>query len=54
MEVKAYCVKERAERTMKDAQVVTMKNGRKAMSGTCSVCGTKMFKFIAEPKKEKK
>lgn len=24
---------------------ITMKNGQKALSGTCPVCGTKMFKI---------
>jgi hypothetical protein len=24
---------------------VTMKNGKPAMQGTCTVCGTKMFKI---------
>ena len=30
---------------MKDEKQVTMKNGRQAISGTCIVCGTKMFKI---------
>ena len=30
---------------MKNEKQVTMKNGRQALSGTCSVCGTKMFKI---------
>jgi hypothetical protein len=30
---------------MKNEKQVTMKNGRQAVSGTCSVCGTKMFKI---------
>jgi hypothetical protein len=30
---------------MKDAQQITMKNGKKAATGACSVCGTKMFKI---------
>ena len=51
MEVKAYCVKERQQRTMKDAKIVTMKNGRKAASGTCAVCGSKMFKFVKDTEK---
>ncbi len=33
------------KREMKGAKEVTMKNGRKAMSGTCPVCGTHMFKI---------
>ena len=30
---------------MKDEKQVTMKNGRPAISGNCTVCGTKMFKI---------
>ena len=30
---------------MKNEKQVTMKNGRRAISGTCSVCGTKMFRI---------
>jgi Domain of unknown function (DUF5679) len=41
----AYCVKCKAKRDMKGEKQVTMKNGRNALSGTCSVCGTKMFKI---------
>jgi len=40
-----YCVKCRAKREAKDVQSVTMKNGKKAMKGTCPTCGTKMFKI---------
>jgi hypothetical protein len=45
-EVKAYCMKCKTERVVKDAQVVTTKNGRRAAQGTCPVCGTKIFKFL--------
>lgn len=45
-EVKAYCMKCKAERTMSNVSVVSMKNGRPAANGTCPVCGTKMFKFL--------
>jgi RNase P subunit RPR2 len=41
----AYCVKCKAKREVKDAQNITMKNGKPALSGTCPVCGTKMFKI---------
>lgn len=41
----AYCVKCKAKREMKGERAVTMKNGRNALTGTCSVCGTKMFKI---------
>jgi hypothetical protein len=30
---------------MKGERAVVMKNGRNALTGTCSVCGTKMFKI---------
>jgi hypothetical protein len=35
---------------MKDTQVVQMKNGRDAVQGKCSVCGTGMYKIL--PKKK--
>jgi Zn finger protein HypA/HybF involved in hydrogenase expression len=41
----AYCVKCKTKRDMKDEKQVTMKNGRQAISGICTVCGTKMFKI---------
>jgi hypothetical protein len=45
-EIKAYCMKCKAERTVQNVQIVTTKNGRPAANGTCPVCGTKMFKFL--------
>ena len=30
---------------MKNEKQITMKNGRQAISGICTVCGTKMFKI---------
>jgi hypothetical protein len=30
---------------MKDDKKVTMKNGKPATQGICTVCGTKMFKI---------
>ena len=45
-----YCVKcrDKAGREMVDAEVVTMKNGRKAMKGKCKVCGTGMYKILSK------
>ncbi len=43
-----YCVKCKAKKEMKDAQEVTMKNGRKAMKGTCPDCGTGMYKIMGK------
>ena len=42
-----YCVKCRAKREMVDAAKVTMKNGRPAMKGKCSTCGTGMYKILS-------
>ena len=49
-QVMAYCVKEKAQKPMKDAKEVTLKNGKLAMQGVCASCGTKMMKFIASKK----
>jgi hypothetical protein len=35
----------REKREMKNPQQITMKNGRPATQGTCSCCGTKMFRI---------
>ena len=43
----AYCVKCKTKHEIKDAAQITMKNGRPATEGKCSVCGTKMFKIGA-------
>jgi len=42
----AYCVKCKAKSEMKNPQRVTMKNGRPAMKGICSKCGTGMYKIL--------
>ncbi len=44
--VEAYCVKCRQKRTMFQPQQSRTKNGRNAMTGTCPVCGTRLFRFI--------
>jgi len=46
--VEAYCVKCRKKVEMKDAQKITMKNGKPAMQGVCPNCGTKVFKIGAQ------
>lgn len=43
--MEAYCLKCRERREMKDAKPITMKNGKPATEGVCSVCSTKMFKI---------
>lgn len=45
MATTGYCVKCKAKREMKGEKQITMKNGRSATTGSCSVCGTKMFKI---------
>ena len=45
--MKAYCMKCKTKREMKNPVRVTMKNGRKATKGTCPVCSTKMFRIGA-------
>jgi len=45
--MEGYCVKCKSKREMKDQKSITMKNGKPAVTGTCAVCGTKMFKIGA-------
>jgi len=42
-QMKAYCMKCRTKRVMKNSVSIIMKNGRPATKGVCSVCGAKMF-----------
>ena len=42
----AYCVKCKAKKDMKNSKQVTMKNGRPALKGECSACGTGMYKIL--------
>ena len=48
--MEGYCVKCKAKREMKDSKEVSMtgKGGksRRAMSGVCPKCGTKMFRIL--------
>ena len=43
--MEAYCMKCKAKTEMKDPTPTTMKNGKPATTGTCSKCGTKVFKI---------
>ncbi|MEA2647504.1 MAG: hypothetical protein QOE92_2587 [Chloroflexota bacterium] len=40
-----YCLKCKQKREMNDPQAITMKNGKPATTGTCPVCGTKIYKI---------
>lgn len=46
MTEEAFCVKEKARREMSGATEVRMKNGRRALQGTCASCGTKLFRIL--------
>jgi len=46
VKMEAYCVKCKAKKETKDAQEVTLKNGRKAMKGKCPDCGTSLFRIL--------
>jgi Zn finger protein HypA/HybF involved in hydrogenase expression len=52
MAEQAYCVKCKAKREMSGAKEITMKGKggvkRRAMTGTCPKCGTKMFKILGK------
>lgn len=43
----AYCMKCRAQREVINPQTTVMKNGKKAVSGNCPVCGTRVFRIEA-------
>ncbi len=43
--IEAYCVKCKQKRRMLNVTEVTLKNGRKALRGTCEVCGTNLFRM---------
>ncbi len=44
--IRAYCVKCRTKREMKNPVVITLKNGRRASRGICPRCGTRMFRIM--------
>ena len=50
--IMGYCVKEKAQKPMKDVKEVILKNGKHALQGICSSCGTKMMKFVSAKKAE--
>jgi len=41
----AYCVKDKMKVEVVNPQMITMKNGKPALQGTCPKCGTKVFKI---------
>jgi hypothetical protein len=40
-----YCMKCKTKQAMDNGKQITMKNGRPATEGTCSVCSARMFKI---------
>ena len=44
--LEGYCVKCKARKEISDGVEETMKNGRRAIKGRCSTCGTVMFKIL--------
>ena len=44
--MKAYCMKCKMMREMEGAKETKMKNGRMAMKGKCTKCGTGMFRIM--------
>jgi RNase P subunit RPR2 len=47
----AYCVKCKDKVEIKDPKDITMKNSRPAVKGTCSKCGTKVFRIKSKSDK---
>ena len=45
MATTGFCMKCKTTREIKDPQPTTLKNGKPAVTGTCPVCGTKIFKI---------
>lgn len=46
MEQDGYCMKCKCKRVIRNGQRVTLKNGRQALKGTCSICGTNITRFL--------
>lgn len=50
VEETVYCVKCRQKTIMKNVEEVKMKNGRPALKGICSQCGTPVYKILSQKK----
>lgn len=44
--IESYCLKCKRKEPMVEPKEMTTSNGRKAMSGKCAICGTKMIRFM--------
>ena len=47
---KAFCLKCRQPKEIKDEINITMKNGLKAVKGKCPDCSTKIFRILGKAK----
>lgn len=47
-DLKAYDVKARKKVTIENPKIITMKNGRKAVKGTSSVTGNKVYRILGK------
>jgi hypothetical protein len=47
----AYCVKCKEKREMKEPHHITMKNGKPALQGRCTVCGTTLTRILPAEQK---
>jgi uncharacterized Zn finger protein len=50
MDFEGYCVKCRAKRQIKNAEVVKTSKGRPMAKGTCPKCGTVVTRFLSDKK----
>jgi len=48
--VEGRCMKCKAQVEIQNAKETTMKNGMKAMKGTCGKCGTNVFRIMGKAK----
>ena len=48
----AYCTKCREKQEMKEPKQIAMRNGKPALKGTCTVCGTGMFRILPSKKQQ--
>ena len=47
--MQAYCMKCKKRQDMAAPKLITMANGRNAMTGTCSACGSKVVAIVGAP-----
>ena len=48
--IRAYCVKCRAKRYIKNPEIKIMKNKKESVAGFCPICGRKMSKILPKMK----